>query len=174
MQQVRREVTLAPGPVVVRGNLSSRNKKKRKFADYVLSLKPGLPLAIVEAKDNNHSISSGLQQALDATQLAAVRGRSIILAARVKPATGGAASAGSIAIDSDGTGSLGFKPSFYFNPGDGAGAYRDIYVTSYHVPADASYVHVRLYGAGDATASTANFHSAHLAFGDDRPLFLMH
>lgn len=64
MQQIRREVTLTPGPVVVRGNLSSRNKKKRKFADYVLSLKPGMPLAIVEAKDNNHSISSGLQQAL--------------------------------------------------------------------------------------------------------------
>ncbi len=64
MQQIRREVTLAPGPVVVRGNLSSRNKKKRKFADYVLSLKPGLPLAIVEAKDNKHSISSGLQQAI--------------------------------------------------------------------------------------------------------------
>ncbi len=64
MQQIRREVTLAPGPVVVRGNLSSRNKKKRKFADYVLSLKPGLPLAVVEAKDNNHTISSGLQQAL--------------------------------------------------------------------------------------------------------------
>ncbi len=64
MQQIRREVTLSPGPVVVRGNLSSRNKKKRKFADYVLSLKPGLPLAIVEAKDNKHSISSGLQQAL--------------------------------------------------------------------------------------------------------------
>ncbi len=64
MQQIRREVTLAPGPVIVRGNLSSRNKKKRKFADYVLSLKPGLPLAIVEAKDNKHSISSGLQQAL--------------------------------------------------------------------------------------------------------------
>lgn len=64
MQQIRREVTLAPGPVIVRGNLSSRNKKKRKFADYVLSLKPGLPLAIVEAKDNKHTISSGLQQAL--------------------------------------------------------------------------------------------------------------
>ena len=63
-QQIRREVTLAPGPVIVRGNLSSRNKKKRKFADYVLSLKPGMPLAIVEAKDNKHSISSGLQQAL--------------------------------------------------------------------------------------------------------------
>jgi type I restriction enzyme R subunit len=64
MQQIRREVTLSPGPVIVRGNLSSRNKKQRKFADYVLSLKPGLPLAIVEAKDNKHSISSGLQQAL--------------------------------------------------------------------------------------------------------------
>lgn len=64
MLQIRREVTLAPGPIVVRGNLSSRNKKKRKFADYVLSLKPGLPLAVVEAKDNGHSVSSGLQQAL--------------------------------------------------------------------------------------------------------------
>ena len=64
MQQIRREVTLAPCPVIVRGNLSARNKKKRKFADYVLSLKPGLPVAVVEAKDNSHSISSGLQQAL--------------------------------------------------------------------------------------------------------------
>lgn len=53
MQQIRREVTLAPAPVIGRGNLSSRNKKKRKFADYVLSLKPGLPLAVVEAKDNS-------------------------------------------------------------------------------------------------------------------------
>ena len=39
-------------------------QEKRKFADYVLSLKPGLPLAVVEAKDNTHTISSGLQQAL--------------------------------------------------------------------------------------------------------------
>ncbi len=36
LTQIRREVTLTPGPVVVRGNLSSRNKKKKKFADYVL------------------------------------------------------------------------------------------------------------------------------------------
>ncbi|HUQ38394.1 MAG TPA: DEAD/DEAH box helicase family protein [Aestuariivirga sp.] len=63
-RQVRREVTLTPGPVIVRGNLSSRNKKKRKFADYVLSWQPGLPIAIVEAKDNKHGISDGLQQAL--------------------------------------------------------------------------------------------------------------
>ena len=63
LTQIRREVTLTPGPVVVRGNLSSRNKKKKKFADYVLQWKAGVPIAIVEAKDNNHSISHGMQQA---------------------------------------------------------------------------------------------------------------
>ena len=64
MTQVRREVTLAPGPVVVRGNVASRNKKKKKFADYVLYKEPSVPIAVVEAKDNNHTISQGLQQAL--------------------------------------------------------------------------------------------------------------
>lgn len=62
--QVRREVTLTPGPVIVRGNLSSRNKKKKKFADYVLSWQPGMPLAVVEAKENKCTVSHGLQQAL--------------------------------------------------------------------------------------------------------------
>jgi type I site-specific restriction endonuclease len=64
MTQVRREVTLAPGPVTVRGNVASRNKKKRKFADYVLYQEPGVPVAVVEAKDNYHTVSQGLQQAL--------------------------------------------------------------------------------------------------------------
>lgn len=64
MKQIRREVTLAPGPVIVRGNLCSRNKKKKKFADYVLSWEPGIPVAVVEAKDNNQSVSHGMQQAL--------------------------------------------------------------------------------------------------------------
>ena len=64
MQQIRREVTLTPGPVVVRGNMSSRNKKKKKFADYVLYREPGIPVAVVEAKDNKHTVSHGLQQAL--------------------------------------------------------------------------------------------------------------
>lgn len=62
--QIRREYTLSPGPIIVRGNLSSRNKKKRKFADYVLFQKPGVPIAIVEAKINKLSASNGLQQAL--------------------------------------------------------------------------------------------------------------
>jgi len=64
MRQIRREVTLAPGPIIVRGNMSSRNKKKKKFADYVLYWEPDVPVAVVEAKDNNHTVSHGLQQAL--------------------------------------------------------------------------------------------------------------
>jgi len=64
MTQVRREVALTPGPVIVRGNLSSRNKKKKKFADYVLQKEKGVPIAVVEAKDNKCSISEGMQQAL--------------------------------------------------------------------------------------------------------------
>ncbi|MBI9062748.1 MAG: hypothetical protein JEZ14_12245 [Marinilabiliaceae bacterium] len=40
LKQIRREVTLTPGPVVVRGEMSARNKKKKKFADYVLSWDP--------------------------------------------------------------------------------------------------------------------------------------
>ena len=64
MTQIRREYPLTPGPVVVRGNLSARNKKKRKIADYALFWEPGVPVAVVEAKDNKHSVSCGMQQAL--------------------------------------------------------------------------------------------------------------
>lgn len=64
MTQIHREVTLTPGPVVVRGNMSSRNKKKKKFADYVLQKEKGVPIAVIEAKENNYSVSHGMQQAL--------------------------------------------------------------------------------------------------------------
>jgi len=64
LTQVRREFTMTPGPVIVRGNMSSRNKKKRKRADYMLQWEAGVPIAIVEAKENNHTVSQGLQQAL--------------------------------------------------------------------------------------------------------------
>ncbi|MAS93548.1 MAG: restriction endonuclease [Verrucomicrobiales bacterium] len=63
-KQMRREVTLTPGPVIVRGNMSSRNQKKKKFADYVLQWKPGIPIAVVEAKENNKTVSHGMTQAL--------------------------------------------------------------------------------------------------------------
>ncbi len=61
--QVREEVHLTKGRVIVRGRLVTRGKSK--FADYVLYHQPNLPLAIVEAKDNNHSVGDGLQQALE-------------------------------------------------------------------------------------------------------------
>ena len=61
--QVREEVQLTAGRVIVRGKLVARGKKKR--ADYVLYLKPNVPLAVLEAKDNNHSVGDGMQQALD-------------------------------------------------------------------------------------------------------------
>jgi len=60
MKQIRREVTLTPGPVIVRGNMSARNKKNRKFADYILSWEPGVPAAVVEAKVNTHTVSYGM------------------------------------------------------------------------------------------------------------------
>lgn len=69
IKQIRREVTLTPGPVIVRGNMSSRNKKKKKFADYVLYQEPGVPIAVVEAKDNNYSVSQGMQQALGYSEI---------------------------------------------------------------------------------------------------------
>ncbi|MBL0918961.1 MAG: DEAD/DEAH box helicase family protein [Hydrogenophaga sp.] len=72
MTQIRREVTLTPGPVVVRGPLSSRNKKKKKFADYVLQKEKGVPIAVIEAKDNRHTVSSGMQQALGYADLLSV------------------------------------------------------------------------------------------------------
>lgn len=62
--QIRQNVTLTPGPVIVRGEMSARNKKKKKFADYVLSWKPGTRVAVIESKDNHHSVSDGMQQAL--------------------------------------------------------------------------------------------------------------
>lgn len=69
MTQIRREVTLTPGPVIVRGNMSSRNKRKKKYADYVLQKEKGVPIAVVEAKDNNHGVSDGMQQALGYSEL---------------------------------------------------------------------------------------------------------
>jgi len=64
MTQIRREFPLTPGPVIVRGNMSSRNKKKSKRADYMLQMKKGLPVAVVEAKSNNFTPRHGMQQAL--------------------------------------------------------------------------------------------------------------
>lgn len=62
-KQIREEVTFTDGRVIVRGNVTTRGKKKR--ADYILYYKSNLPIAVVEAKDNNHSIGDGMQQAIN-------------------------------------------------------------------------------------------------------------
>ncbi len=60
--QVRQEVTLTAGRITVRGKLTSRGQQRR--ADYVLYRKPNIPVAVIEAKDNNHSLGAGMPQAL--------------------------------------------------------------------------------------------------------------
>ncbi len=60
--QVYEEFPLTKGRVIVRGKLHTRAKNKR--ADYVLFYKPGIPIAVIEAKDNNHSVGDGMQQGL--------------------------------------------------------------------------------------------------------------
>jgi type I restriction enzyme R subunit len=61
--QIRREVHFTKGQIHVRGKMVTRGKSK--FADYILYYKPNIPMAIIEAKDNKHSVGDGMQQALD-------------------------------------------------------------------------------------------------------------
>src|SRR3990172_12513304 len=63
MLQIREEVSFTKGRIIVRGKLVSRGQAKR--ADYILYFKPNIPLALIEAKDNSHSIGDGMQQALE-------------------------------------------------------------------------------------------------------------
>ena len=63
MTQVREEVSFTKGRIIVRGKLVTRGKAKR--ADYVLYYKPNIPIALIEAKDNNHCVGDAMQQALD-------------------------------------------------------------------------------------------------------------
>jgi len=62
LSQIREEFLLTKGRIIVRGKLHTRGQHKR--ADYVLFHKPNLPIAIIEAKDNKHTVGSGMQQAL--------------------------------------------------------------------------------------------------------------
>ncbi len=61
--QLLEEVSFTDGKIYVRGKLTARGARKR--ADYILYYKPNIPIAIVEAKDNKHSISAGIQQGLE-------------------------------------------------------------------------------------------------------------
>ena len=70
MTQIRQEVKLRDGKVVVRGQMSGR--KTVKSADIVLYYKPHIPLAVIEAKANKYDIGKGIQQGLGYAQLLAV------------------------------------------------------------------------------------------------------
>lgn len=62
IHKITMETQITDGKINLRGNLAFREKPKR--ADYVLYLNANNPIAIVEAKDNKHSISYGLQQSM--------------------------------------------------------------------------------------------------------------
>src|ERR1017187_4006915 len=67
MSQIREEAYFTKGRVIVRGKTVQRGEPKK--ADYLLLYKPNIPIAIVEAKDNNHSVGAGMQQALDYAEI---------------------------------------------------------------------------------------------------------
>ena len=62
-KQIRYEYAFTAGRIILRGNVTARGKRKR--ADYALFYKPNFLLAIIEAKDNNHPMGAGLQQAME-------------------------------------------------------------------------------------------------------------
>ncbi|RPJ57671.1 MAG: DEAD/DEAH box helicase, partial [Acidobacteria bacterium] len=67
MTQVREEFYFTKGRVIVRGKTVKRGEAKK--ADYLLHYKPGIPIAVIEAKDNNHSVGDGMQQALEYAEI---------------------------------------------------------------------------------------------------------
>ena len=67
MTQLREEVYFTKGRVIVRGKIVKRGAASK--ADYVLYYKPGMPLGVVEAKDNNHKVGDGMQQALEYAEI---------------------------------------------------------------------------------------------------------
>lgn len=65
--QVREEVSFTDGRIIVQGKLYTRGKSKR--ADYILYYKSNVPIAIIEAKDNKKPVGSGMQQALEYSEI---------------------------------------------------------------------------------------------------------
>lgn len=67
MTQLREEFYFTKGRVIVRGKTVKRGEAKK--ADYILYLKPGMPIAVIEAKDNTYSVGAGMQQALEYAEI---------------------------------------------------------------------------------------------------------
>lgn len=67
IRKVTMETQITDGKINLKGNFVFREKPKR--ADYILYLNANNPIAVIEAKDNNHSVSHGLQQAMMYAQM---------------------------------------------------------------------------------------------------------
>ena len=67
MTQLREEFYFTKGRVIVRGKTVKRGEAKK--ADYLLFYRPNIPIAVIEAKDNNHSVGAGMQQALEYAEI---------------------------------------------------------------------------------------------------------
>lgn len=67
IKKITMETKITDGKVNLKGNFVFREKPKR--ADYILYLNANNPIAVIEAKDNNHSVSYGLQQAMTYAQM---------------------------------------------------------------------------------------------------------
>lgn len=67
IKKIAMEAKVTDGKINLTGNLVFREKPKR--ADYLLHFSDNNPIAVVEAKDNKHSISHGLQQAMVYAQM---------------------------------------------------------------------------------------------------------
>ena len=67
LKKITMETPITDGKINLKGNFVFREKPKR--ADYILYLNANNPIAVIEAKDNNHSISHGLQQAMTYAQM---------------------------------------------------------------------------------------------------------
>ena len=63
LQKITMETQITDGRINLKGNFAFREKPKR--VDYLLYLSANNPIAVVEAKDNSHSVSAGLQQAME-------------------------------------------------------------------------------------------------------------
>lgn len=62
IKKITMETQITDGKINLKGNFAVREKPKK--VDYLLYLGPNYPIAVVEAKDNNHSVSYGMQQAM--------------------------------------------------------------------------------------------------------------
>lgn len=67
VRKITMETQITDGRINLRGNMVFRERAKR--ADYVLYLNDNNPIAVIEAKDNHHTVSFGLQQAITNAQM---------------------------------------------------------------------------------------------------------